>query len=120
MIIKLDLAIVDPEEIQNNLERPCCNGKQMHECHTHFLTGNLKNQLRDGIASDTQGTVAQVIAELAKFDSCRSFMMDDVVIHSLVKNLSAQNSLLLTQSCRALANLCYDFGKPTTYASYYL
>lgn len=111
MIIKLDLSVADPIVIQDNLEKPCCDGKQTHECQTHFLTPGLKAQLRDSLGGDPHGTTAKIIAELGKFDTCRQFLLDDTIITCLIKNLNSKNTELLTQSSRALANLCYDVGE---------
>lgn len=111
MAIMLDFSISDATALETFLERTCCGDTLTHECSTHFLTPDLIDQLRRRVNEDRTATTAKIIAELAKHKSCREFMFDNAVIEKLVGNLGSLDEELLFQTCRALANLCYDFGK---------
>ncbi|KAK3876221.1 hypothetical protein Pcinc_018972 [Petrolisthes cinctipes] len=57
---------------------------------------------------DTQARSAELVAELAKVESCRVGCVDSGVVGGLVSGLGSTDTNVALQACRALGNICYE------------
>ncbi|KAK6642009.1 hypothetical protein RUM44_013732 [Polyplax serrata] len=96
---------------QNLLEKICCNNLKRIECKTHFLTSDLMTALCDSLQSSNPSKIvngAHFVAELGKYDTCREFISNPLLISLLINHLKSSNIDVLIQTCRALANICFE------------
>lgn len=109
--VDLNKSEVNNENAQELLEKICCDNLKRIECKNHFLTSDLMTALCDSLQSSNNIKVsngANMVAELAKYDTCRDFIFSPALISLLVNHLKSSNIDVLTNTCRALANICFE------------
>ncbi|KAK8747197.1 hypothetical protein OTU49_016673 [Cherax quadricarinatus] len=57
---------------------------------------------------EVQGKGAELVAELAKVESCRLGCVTGGLVPILVEKMSSSNTKVALQACRALGNICYE------------
>lgn len=115
--INLNKSEMNSANYQKLLEKECCNNLKRIECRTHFLTSDLMTALCDSLQSTNNHKIsngANLVAELGKYDSCRDFISNSVLIALLLNHLESSNLDVLIHSCRALANICFEKSKYAT------
>lgn len=112
--VSLNEADLKQENIyQNIIEKICCDKQKRINCSTHFMTSELMTAICDNLKSSNAKKVcntANFIALLGKYENCREYLANRSLIHLLIENLKSDNLPVLIQSCRALANICFERG----------
>lgn len=112
---KLDLKsapLEDPTSYKSLIEKICCNNLKKVECKNHFLTPTLMTAIFDSLnkssTDNKKANAANLVAELAKYDACKEFVINPNLVSTLIGNLESTNVDVLLQTCRALGNICYE------------
>ena len=96
---------------QNLLEKVCCENLKRYECKTHFLTPHLMTVLCDSLQSTSSikiANAANLVAELGKYDCCRDFLCNQILVSLLLRHLQSSVLDVLIHTCRALGNICFE------------
>ncbi|KAL0266850.1 UNVERIFIED_CONTAM: hypothetical protein PYX00_009288 [Menopon gallinae] len=101
----------DDVNYQNIIEKICCNDQKRIDCYTHFLTTELMSAICENLNNSNSEKVcntANFVALLGKYEKCREYLANINLIRLLIANLKSDNLSVLIQSCRALANICFE------------
>ena len=89
----------------------CCENLKRYECKTHFLTPDLMTVLCDSLQSTSSikiANAANLVAELGKYDCCRDFLCNQILVSLLLRHLQSSVLDVLIHTCRALGNICFE------------